>query len=67
MLELGLEPLVGTTSYNTERTKAPASPNTTRLDKSEILGTVRIVGLIPMRLRESGPNVITCGVSRCPA
>src|ERR1700677_2631684 len=45
---------LGTESYNAERTKEPASPNTTRLGKAEVLGTVRIVGPSRMRLRESG-------------
>src|ERR1700685_3412737 len=37
---------LGTESYSAERTKEPASPNTTLLDEPEVVGTLRIVGRV---------------------
>src|ERR1035437_4686985 len=50
---------LGTESYSTERTKDPASPNTTLLGEVGSVGTVRIVGRLRSDLPESTPNAIT--------
>src|ERR1035437_7737902 len=58
---------LGTESYSTERTKDPASPNTTLLGEVGSVGTVRIVGRLRSDLPASTPNAITFETShsRC--
>jgi hypothetical protein len=57
---------LGTESYSAERTKEPASPNTTLLDEPEVVGTLRIVGRVRCDSSDLCPNAITRGLSHFP-